>query len=107
MNMMKNELLSTFEDVQTVIVVGRRWFEKTNGNTYHSAEIYVNGKFVHKIDFDYGYGSQYEWNAFNWLKKNGYIKNADTAQASPGWYCREHGIDWATTVTDVNRKKDL
>ena len=105
MNEMTTELLSTFEDVQNIIVVGRRWFEKTNGNTYHSAEIYVNGHMVHKIGFTYGYGNQYEWNAFEWLKKNSYINSSD--RGCPSTYCRENGIVWNSTVTDVKRKKDL
>jgi hypothetical protein len=102
---MTTELLATFEDVQNVVVVGRRWFEKTNGNTYHSAEIYVNGKFAHKIDFTYGYGYQFEYNAWEWLKKNGYFKNV--SDSSPGRWCRENGIEWSATVADVKRKKDL
>jgi len=103
---MTTELLATFEDVQNIIVVGRRWFERTNGNTYHSAEIYVNGHMVHKIGFTYGYGSQYEWNAFEWLKTNGYIKTLPY-RCCPSTYCRENGIVWNSTVTDVKRKRDL
>jgi hypothetical protein len=105
MNEMTTELLATFEDVQNIVVVGRRWFERTNGNTYHSAEIYVNGHMVHKIGFTYGYGNQFEWNAWTWLKNNGYIKGANSS--CPSYWCRENGIVYNSTVTDVKRKKDL
>ena len=105
---MTTEVLSTFPlawHTKSIIVVGRRWFERTNGNTYHSAEIYVNGVFVYKIPFTYGYGNQFEHNAFEWLKKNGYIETAD--KGAPSIYCRENGIEYHTTVSDVKRKKDL
>jgi hypothetical protein len=102
---MTTELLATFEDVQNIIVVGRRWFERTNGNTYHSAEIYVNGHMVHKIGFTYGYGYQFEWSAWDWLKTNGYIKCED--RSCPSTWCRKNGIEWSATVADVARKRDL
>jgi hypothetical protein len=102
---MTTELLKTFESVQSIFVVGRRWFERTNGNTYHSAEIYVNNDLVHKIDFNYGYGNQFEWNAMLWLSKNGYLKGYK--ESSPSLYCRDNGISYNSTVTDVKRKKDL
>lgn len=102
---MTTELLRTFENVQSVFIVGRRWFERTNGNTYHSAEIYVNNEMVHKIDYQYGYGNQFEWEGMLWLSKNGYFK--DYKGQSPGMFCRERGVSYNTTVTDVQRKKDL
>jgi len=37
--------------MKSITVIGRRWFERINGNTYHSAEIIIDGTFVHKIQF--------------------------------------------------------
>ncbi len=106
--MKSNQILYKFVKVNSILFVGRRWFEKTNGNTYHSAEIYVNGEFVHKIDFTYGYGDQYMYNAWTWLKKNGYINGKySTDQSSPRIWCEHHGVKFAYTVADVKRKKDL
>lgn len=102
--MSTNTKLDSFINVNSIMVVGRRWFERTNGNTYHSAEIYVNNNFVHKIDFTYGYGNQFEWNAMEWLKKNGYLKEY---KGNPSTYCRENNISYNSTVADVKRKKDL
>lgn len=101
-----NTLLQRFEKVKKVHVVGRRWFQKTYGNTYHSVEIYVNNSFVHKIEFTYGYGEQYEWNAFAWLTSNGYAKPCDKGN-SPWRYFSENGIEYDKTVYDVKRKRDL
>lgn len=102
---MSTELLKTFEEVASVFVVGRRWFDKVNGNTYHSAEIYVNNDFVHKIDYAYGYGDQYMWNGFLWLKENNFLDY--DCKTVPTRYCREKGIKFNYTVADVKRKKDL
>jgi len=42
-----------------VLIIGRRWFDKVNGNTYHTAELQVNGNFVAKSGMQYGYGDNY------------------------------------------------
>lgn len=98
--------LDSFTKVESIMVVGRRWFEKTNGNTYHTAEIYINNEFIHKIDFTYGYGDQYYWNAWEWLLKNNYVKGGNKF-VNPRIYCEENKIKWNNTVADVKRKKDL
>ncbi|MFY4731178.1 hypothetical protein [Nitrospira sp. BLG_2] len=95
----------------TIMLVGRRWFNKNVGNTYHSCEIYVDGTCVHKIPYAYGYGQQYEDNAKTWLIENKYLPGIETKEGTPGEalfrYCERMGIIYNQTVTDVQRKKDL
>ena len=97
--------------VRSITVFGRRWFERTNGNTYHSALILVNGEHVHKIEFAYGYSNQYEWNARQWLADNGYLPGIESIDGRPGeslWrYCERLGISYVSEVVDVARKRDL
>ena len=103
-----NELLSKFSKTKKICIYGKRWFQKTYGNTYHSVEIYVNDILVHKIECSYGYGSQYEWNARLWLKNNNYIQMSDKNEYfCLGRYCRENNIEYENNVIDVKRKKDL
>jgi|688.fasta_scaffold04876_11 hypothetical protein len=102
----KNNLLDTFVEVESIFIIGRRWFEKTNGNTYHTSEIYVNNNFVHKISMTYGYGQQYLWTALNWLKNNKYLSSI-SEKDNPSIFCRENNIKLNHTVADVGRKKDL
>jgi hypothetical protein len=98
--------------VDSITVVGRRWFNRNQGNTYHSAEILVNGLFVHKTPYEYGYGGQYEETAAEWLEKNGFMpgreRHANTGgRESLGRYCERHDVAYSCGVTDVSRKKDL
>ena len=43
----------------SVFILGRRWFDKTAGNTYHTAQVFVNGDIIGKSDMEYGYDDQY------------------------------------------------
>jgi len=97
--------------MRTLVLIGRRWFNRTFGNTYHSVEIVVDGKQVHRVDYAYGYGSQWEWTGFDWLDTNGYTPgrqhSANGSRESAWRYCERMGIQYTNTVTDVPRKKDL
>lgn len=92
-------------------IIGRRWFDRINGNTYFSAVALVNGVQVAEIPYEYGYGNQYEDSMFNLLYKMGYC--SDREKYSNGgsealWvYCNRKGITKYVTHSDVNRKTDL
>ena len=60
--------------IKVITILGRRWFEKTNGNTYHSVTVFVDGEEVGRIPFEYGYGSMYFQNAMKLLEEKGVIK---------------------------------
>lgn len=102
-----NTLLRNFEKINTVEILAKRWFQKSYGNTYFSAEIYANGNFIHKIDFQYGYGDQYLWACFDWLKKNGYLKYTLGNENHIRRCFEYNGIEYFHTVSEVHRKKDL
>lgn len=97
--------------MSSLTLIGRRWFNRRCGNTYHSVEIIVDGNCVQKIDYSYGYGEQYEDTAKNWLDAHGYTPGREKRDGTPGealWrYCERKGIIFTRTVTDVQRKKDL
>jgi hypothetical protein len=108
---MTNSATSESKPAPSITIIARRWFHRGPGNTYHSAEILVNGACVHKIEFAYGYGEQYEWNAAMWLEENGYLPGREHYKSGGGeslWrYCEKHGITLAKSCADVQRKKDL
>lgn len=92
--------------MKNLIIIGRRWFDKTYGNTYHSAEICIDENTV-KIPFQYGYGDQYIYTAIDYLKKEKLIETDKTVSWQIFEELREQGIYVKTFVFDVNRKKDL
>lgn len=92
---------------KSITIIGRRWFARTYGNTYHSAEILVDGVPVGKIQA-YGYGDQYVYNAMSWLAKNEYIKGYGDDQHSIPWrWAEDNKVVLTYTVSDVARQKDL
>jgi len=98
-------------NMRSLVVIGRRWFQRGPGNTYHSAEIIIDGNQVHKIDYAYGYGDQYLWNAFEWLEKEGYLATprhrSNGGVEAPWRWAERNNVQLAYNATDVQRKKDL
>lgn len=89
-----------------ITIIGRRWFDRINGNTYHSVQCVINGEQVAYVPFAYGYDDQYIQTGANELHKLGYLPN--WGDRSVFWrYCEENGITLFTTRSDVSRKKDL
>jgi hypothetical protein len=97
--------LKNGRNIMTMLtVIANKWFEKVNGNTYHSCEVYINNKLIKRAPFVYGYGSQYEQTALEILHEAGIATEFDIL-----WKYRESiGRDnCLTVVSDVSRKKDL
>lgn len=85
-----------------VTIEGRRWFEKTNGNTYHSCDLIVNNEVIDRVSFTYGYGDQYRQTGRELL-----AMHYDTPLNSTSTHWDEKPYNIRYNVTDVQRKKDL
>lgn len=97
---------------ESISIFGRRWWRRTYGGTYHTADIYVNGQFLHRTARQYGYGDQYLETAWQWLENEGYVPKRDRSATSGGttspWRAAEElGIQLEYSVTDVKRQRDL
>lgn len=88
------------KEIETLEIIGRRWFRKSFGNTYHTATIIVNGEEL-KSDITYGYGNHYLTTAADLLRDNGYDIPEDSGQAFALMTKYEHD------AIDVRRRKDL
>lgn len=103
--------MSTLTTPKSIQVSGRRWFQKTYGNTYCTASIYVDGAKVHTLPRQYGYGDYYLQAAGEWLDANGYTPDREkyhSGGSEPLWrYCNDRGIAFLYSATDVQRQKDL
>lgn len=91
--------------VNSLIINGRRWFQRSYGSTYCTADIYVNGEHVHTTPIEYGYGDYYLQAAGEWLAANGYVPHEHRHYLPH--YCDEAGIDLVNSVSDVSRERDL
>lgn len=86
--------------INTMKIEGKRWFQRSYGNTYHTVKIYVNDE-VLKSEITYGYGSHYLQTAAELLKENGYDIQEDSGKVYA------YSTKFPHTVEDVKRKKDL
>ncbi len=89
---------------KTIHVDAKRWRD-ANGNTYFSARIIVDGKQVHRIPFEYGYGDQYVTESEEWLTRQGYIQPKD--RESMWGYMDRKKVAFTHAAKNVSRKKDL
>ena len=100
----------TNEQVRTITIIGKRWFDKVNGNTYHTSQVMINGVTVHRTPYAYGYGDQYMQSASEWLEANGHItpEHYPSGASQQLWqYCNEHNIHLECSYVDLPRKRDL
>lgn len=103
------------QKVTNITISARRWFDRINGNTYHSVDVYANGKFVGRNPFEYGYGEGYLQTAHKILQNAGIYKETKERLKSgmdKDYYDfiqdkREHRNKFVVIVSDVPRKKDL
>lgn len=97
---------SLTDTTSSITVIGRRWFDRVNGNTYFTASILVDGKQVHSLPRQYGHGNHYLTVATEWLEKEGYIKREHRSE--PLWQvANREGFILHYEAIDVQRKKDL
>ena len=97
-----------------ITIIGRRWFDKINGNTYHSTEVYNNGEFVGREPFTYGYGDHYIQTGREILQDAELFPRTGKMLSS-GMDKDTHDFimairdrkEYLTTVSDVGRRKDL
>jgi hypothetical protein len=89
--------------VKSLHIEGRRWFQKTYGNTYHSVRIWIDGKQVCTLPFAYGYGEGWLQTALDWLREQKLIPEG---QNYGTMYLRET-LGGTYSCVDVTRRGDL
>ncbi len=98
------------EPIRSIVIIGRRWFDRVNGNTYHTTVSLVDGREVTRTKIAYGYGDQYVESACEAMEALGIIKRTKHANGSRQhlWrYCADNGIELRIECADVARKRDL
>ncbi len=93
-----------------ITLIGRRWFQKSYGNTYHTVTVQVDGETVYDSPIEYGYGDQYTQTGLDWLQVNGYIDRkqyANGGREAMWQYAEREGIKYSAHASDVARERDL
>ena len=89
-----------------VRLIGRRWFQKTHGNTYHTVEVHIDDELIGHSPVTYGYGNQYEDTGMEMVFESG--KVVALLKNERLWeYKKRTGMVVKSTVSDVKRKRDL
>ena len=96
------------KEIFSIIITGKKWFDKINGNTYHSSNITIiyNDKSIKEFynPFQYGYGDSYIHTSFQLLEKEKVLN----LNSSSHWrYCQDNNIVLHYSCAENCRKKDL
>ncbi len=93
------------KNLNSYTIVGKRWFERTYGNTYHSVRIYKGKELIAEKLFTYGYEEHYMQTAAELMVKAGLIpafEHENYFQVR-----NELNANCLILIDDVSRKKDL
>lgn len=96
----------------SITIIGKRWFQKSFGNTYHSAVV-INDDTGEQIraPFEYGYGDQWEETAARLIESAGWLPERERysygGRMSLHRWCQENGVTLHRNLDDVKRQKDL
>ena len=96
--------------MKSLTIIGRRWFNPREGNTYYSGFALVDGVEVAREKFAYGYGEQCIYELWELVVKALELPahNHTCGGVEMPWrYCRERGIAYTYDISDVARKRDL
>ena len=99
-----NATLNKTKIERSVFVETREWHDKTYGNTYFSARIWIDGNIIETLGFQYGYGNQSEHEAHQWLVSNGYVAE-ETKNHALSYVLRHMGIDYYHAKTSVTKRE--
>jgi len=93
------------ENVKTIDIQAKEWFDKVNGNSYFAGVVTVNygmdnaKEFI--MPFQYGYGDSYRNRAIEVLKEKGLI-NSDKE-----WVLRDKGIIVRSNIVRKCKQREL
>ncbi len=97
--------------IQTIDVDAKEWFDRVNGNSYFSARVTINygmkdAKTLY-LPFQYGYGSQYECEAFKLVKGFAPHLRNEHQFALLSHVCRENEIILRSKMQENCKQKDV
>jgi hypothetical protein len=87
---------------RSVYVEGREWFDRSGGNTYFTARVWVDGQLAATLPFQYGYGLSYVYEAASVLKDMGFLPDDTSALWT---LAQDMGFDFYKSIATVNKNQ--
>ena len=82
-------------------VIAKKWFDKVNGNTYHSVRcVRCKDNAIVVGSFRYGYGEHYKQTALSFMAEAGWFPGKGTTDLSFYVYERENNYPILWTVSE-------
>lgn len=69
----RSEWLDMLRSSPSVTISGRRWFQRSYGNTYNTARVLVGCSFAIQLPKGYGYGDHWAQRCREFLRDAGYV----------------------------------
>jgi len=95
------------ENIKTIDVNAKEWFDKINGNSYFGGRVIINYKMPDEIytpiPFQYGYGNQYEWEAVKLIGE----ELGEEIDRCLSLFCSDNNIILRTTKTQRCTKREV
>lgn len=90
---------------RSLFVEARLWFDKTGGNTYFTARVWIDGHIAFTLPFQYGYDNQYLYETAKELARRGYLP-AEYLENKPLWHARDDfGFDLYHSASYVLKRE--
>lgn len=95
------------QDIKTIDIQGKKWFDRVNGNSYFSARVTINFGLENEktvfVPFQYGYGDSYKHTSIEALREEGLLPDN-----TPSWECFEkHCIILRSSLRDKCLKREV
>lgn len=98
-------------NTKTIDIKAKEWFDKVNGNSYFCGTIILNyglnNEETFLMPFQYGYGSQYEYEAQMTLNQFNKISSDFVEYQSLYSYCKENNIILRSSLKENCLKREL
>lgn len=88
---------------KSLFIEAREWHDKTYGNSYFSARIWIDGEIAGVLPFQYGYGDHYKSVAQRWLTEQGYLPASNRGIWA---FADELGFDYYTSKS-ITKKSEM
>jgi len=88
-------------------LVGRRWLQKSAGNTYHAVDVYLDDELIGKSGVVYGYGDCYVQTGMEIAARHPFFQALPVPSMPLRLWAEEMGIKLENSVVDVSRRSSL